>query len=43
MAANRFAVLSEQDSVDSVGSSSRTDPVDKLDITTLSAALKGAR
>lgn len=43
MAGNRFAVLSDQDASGSVGSPGQPGPADKLDTTTLSAALKGAR
>ena len=43
MAANRFAVLTEEDSIDSIDSPQRASPADKFDTTTLSAALKGAR
>ena len=43
MAGNRFAVLSDQDGSGSVGSPGQPGPADKLDTTTLSAALKGAR
>lgn len=43
MAANRFAVLTEESFADSVDSPSKAKPADKFDTTTLSAALKGAR
>lgn len=43
MAANRFTVLEEDSSLDSIDSPQEAHPADKFDITTLSAALTGAR
>lgn len=42
MAANRFTVLEEDSSLDSIDSPQEAHPADKFDITTLSAALTGA-
>ena len=43
MASNRFALLTEENSAESVDSPSNASPADKFDTTTLSAALTGAR
>lgn len=43
MAGNRFAVLIDQSGSESVDSPGKSDPSEKLDTTTLSAALKGVR
>lgn len=43
MAANFFTVLTEEQSLDSIDSPQEANPADKFEITTLSAALQGAR